>query len=52
MHMKDWIKKLDSFFILNDKEILQHFGNVSHLEMEKRVREQLAKYNQQKRLKE
>jgi len=50
MYMKDWIQKLDDFLILNEKEILQNAGNVSHLEMEKRVRDELAKYNQ-KRLK-
>jgi len=50
MYMKDWVKKLDDFLVLNDKEILQNAGNVSHLEMEKKVREQLKKYNEQKRL--
>ncbi|NQU82568.1 MAG: virulence RhuM family protein [Parcubacteria group bacterium] len=48
MYMKDWIKKLDSFLILNDKEILKNSGNVSHLAMENKVREQLEKYNKQK----
>ncbi len=52
MYMKDWIKKLDGFLILNDKEILKNAGNVSHLEMEKKVREQLKKYNKQKYLAE
>lgn len=51
MYMKDWIKKLDGFLILNEKEILQNAGNVSHLEMEKKVRDELEKYNQ-KRLKD
>jgi len=51
MHMKDWIHKLDGFLILNEKEILQSAGNVSHLEMEKKVREELERYNQ-KRLKD
>lgn len=50
MYMKDWIKKLDGFLILNDKEILQAAGNVSHLEMEKKVREELRKYNKKKLL--
>ena len=45
MYMKDWNKKLDGFLILNDKEILKNAGNISHLEMEKKVREQLRKYN-------
>lgn len=45
MYMKDWIHKLDSFLILNDKKILHSFGNVSHLEMERTVRKELEKYN-------
>ncbi|OGF41609.1 hypothetical protein A2477_01420 [Candidatus Falkowbacteria bacterium RIFOXYC2_FULL_47_12] len=48
MYMKDWIQKLDGFLILNDKEILQDAGNVSRLEMEKKVRNELEKYNQKK----
>ncbi|MFH1565396.1 MAG: virulence RhuM family protein [bacterium] len=52
MYMKDWIKKLDGFLILNDKEILQNAGNVSHLEMENKVRTELKKYNEQKYLAE
>ena len=50
MYMKDWISKLDGFLVLNDKEILKNAGNVSHLEMEKKVRRQLEKYNEQKLL--
>ena len=41
----------DGYFrvlVLNDKEILQNAGNVSHLEMEKKVRKELEKYNRQK----
>jgi len=51
MYMKDWVQKLDNFLVLNEKEILQSAGDVSHLEMEKKVREELEKYNQ-KRLKD
>ena len=50
MYMKNWIHKLDNFLVLNEKEILQNAGNVSHLEMEKKVREELEKHNK-KRLK-
>src|SRR3972149_3030685 len=50
MYMRDWIIKLDDFLILNDKKILQSAGDISHLKMEKKVREELKKYNQ-KRLK-
>lgn len=46
MYMKDWITKLDSFLTLNEKEILDGSGSVSHEAMEQKVREQLEKYNQ------
>ena len=48
MYMKDWIKKLDDFLILNEKEILEKAGIISRLEMEKKVRKELKKYNQKK----
>lgn len=28
--MNDWIKKLDSFLTINDREILEHAGKISH----------------------
>lgn len=46
VYMKDWIKKLDGFLILNDKDILGNAGNISHKEMEQKVREELARFNQ------
>ena len=48
MYMKDWVLKLDSFLVLNDKKILDNAGKVSHREMEKTVREQLEAYNRKK----
>lgn len=51
MYMRDWKQKLDGFLILNEKEILKDGGNISHFEMEKKIREELKKYNQ-KRLKD
>jgi hypothetical protein len=45
MYMRDWIQKLDDFLILNEKEILKKAGNVSHQEMEQKVREELKRYN-------
>lgn len=30
MHMQDWVKKLDGFLMLNDRNILDHAGKVSH----------------------
>ncbi|MDO8490036.1 MAG: RhuM family protein [bacterium] len=46
MCMKDWIQKLDSFLILNDKEILDDAGNVSRKDMELKVRSELERFNQ------
>jgi len=45
MYMKDWLKKLDDFLVLNDKEILNNAGNVSREAMERKVRTELAVYN-------
>ncbi len=30
MHMADWIKKLDAFLKVNEREILTHAGKISH----------------------
>ena len=30
MHMAAWIKKLDAFFTLNQRDILSHAGRISH----------------------
>jgi len=30
MYMQDWIKKLDGFLTLNDRDILNHAGKISH----------------------
>lgn len=30
MHMGDWIKKLDAFLTLNERDILTHAGRISH----------------------
>lgn len=38
MHMADWVKKLDSFMTLNDRNILSHAGKISH-EMAKQLAE-------------
>jgi len=38
MNMADWVKKLDGFLSLNDREILSHAGKVSH-ELAKQIAE-------------
>jgi len=30
MHMSNWIKKLDAFLNVNDRDILTHAGKISH----------------------
>ena len=30
MYMKDWIEKLNGFLSLNDRDILNHAGKISH----------------------
>jgi hypothetical protein len=30
MHMADWVKKLNGFLTLNEREILTHAGSISH----------------------
>jgi len=46
MRMNDWIKKLDSFLTINDREILEHAGKISHeLAMELSDKE-YEKFNQ------
>ncbi|VAW51810.1 Uncharacterized protein clustered with Type I restriction-modification system [hydrothermal vent metagenome] len=48
MSMADWIKKLDGFLTLNDRNILDHAGKVSH-QLAKRLAEQeYDKFNQQR----
>jgi len=50
MYMTTWIKKLDGFLVLNEKQILRDAGTVSHKDMEKKVRDELKKYNEDNRL--
>ncbi|MDL1964831.1 MAG: virulence RhuM family protein, partial [Deltaproteobacteria bacterium] len=38
MYMKDWITKLDGFLSLNDRNILEHAGKISH-QMAKKLAE-------------
>ena len=48
MNMVDWIKKLDGFLTLNDRNILDHAGKVSH-QLAKQMAEQVyEKFSQQR----
>ena len=44
MYMADWQVKLHGFLTLNDREILQHKGTVSHEQAEKHALEQYGVY--------
>jgi len=46
MYMNDWIKKLDGFIILNDKEVLNSAGKVSRGKMESKVKKELEAYRE------
>jgi hypothetical protein len=48
MHMKDWIAKLNGFLHLNDRNILEHAGRISH-EMAKELSEtEYEKFNRER----
>lgn len=48
MSMADWVKKLDGFLTLNDRDILDHAGKISH-DMAKQIAEQeYDKFHQQR----
>jgi hypothetical protein len=49
MHMNEWIKKLDGFLSLNDRNILDHAGKISH-EMAKELAEKEYNSFHQKRI--
>ncbi len=46
MYMKDWIAKLDAFLNLNDRDILQNAGNISHELAKQNAELEFDKYNE------
>jgi len=50
MYMHDWQKKLDGCLKLNELEILEGSGDVSHKKMEGIVKKELEKFNNQRAL--
>ena len=44
MHMADWIKKLDAFLNINDRDVLTHAGKISHDMAQQRTEGQYAQY--------
>jgi hypothetical protein len=47
MYMQDWLKKLHDILIINEKEILTHFGKFSHVEAEQHALSEFHKYQKQ-----
>lgn len=45
MYMKDWIEKLHGFLKLNDRNILDHAGKISHLLAMEKAEKEYDKYN-------
>lgn len=48
MYMKDWIEKLNAFLKLNDREILQNAGKISHNLAKQLAEKEYDKYSQLK----
>ena len=46
MHMADWIKKLDGFLNINDRDILTHAGKISHEMAQQRAEAEYEQYHQ------
>ena len=45
MYMKDWIKKLDAFLSINDREILENAGKISHEMAKQNADDEYEKFN-------
>ena len=45
MTMKDWIKKLNGFLQLNERNILEHAGSVSHLKAKEKAENENNKFH-------
>jgi len=48
MYMSDWIKKLDSFMTLNDRDILRHAGKISHEIAKQLAENEYEKFHKQR----
>ena len=46
MNMQNWIKKLDGFLGLNDREILTHAGKISHALAKQIAEQRYDQFNQ------
>lgn len=48
MHMADWIRKLDAFLSVNEREILTHAGMISHEMAEEMAEAEYEKFNRRR----
>jgi hypothetical protein len=48
MHMADWIKKLDAFLTVNERNILTHAGRISHEMVEGMAETEYYKFNRRR----
>jgi hypothetical protein len=48
MHMADWIKKLDAFLTVNEREILTHAGRISHEMAREMAEAEYEKFNRKR----
>lgn len=52
MSMKDWIKKLDGFIQLNDRQVLTSAGKISADHARKKAEDEFLRYEEQRRIHE
>jgi len=52
MHMNSWLKKLDGFLSLNDRDILNHAGKISHQVAVDKAEKEYQKFKQERIRKE
>ena len=45
MYMRDWVKKLDGFLNLNDRDVLNHAGRISHNMAKELAESEYEKFN-------
>ena len=48
MHMADWIRKLDAFLSLNERDILTHAGRISHYIAKELAESEYKKFNRKR----
>ncbi len=48
MHMKNWIEKLNAFLNINNREILNHAGRISHNVAKTLAEKEYEKFNQKR----